>query len=68
MGEYFVYTVTDSNTVTQSKVVLGETIDGNVIVKEGLQAGQKIVTEGLQRVREGAKINAGGAQATKPKQ
>lgn len=56
MGEYFVYKVTDSSTVTQTKVKLGTQVDGNVIVKEGLNAGEQIVTEGLQRVREGAKI------------
>lgn len=60
MGEYFVYTVTDSNTVTQNKVKLGAAIDDKIVVTEGLQVGQKIVTEGLQRVKEGAKIQAGG--------
>lgn len=67
MGEYFVYVVTDSSTVTQTKVKLGTTLKDKIVIKEGLQAGQKIVTEGLQRVREGAKIQqakpgeAGGA-------
>lgn len=61
MGEYFVYTVTDSSTVTQAKVSLGAAIGDKIVVKEGLQSGQKIVVEGLQRVREGAKIQAGTA-------
>jgi membrane fusion protein (multidrug efflux system) len=62
MGEYFVYTVTDSNTVTQSKIKLGATIDDKVVVAEGLQVGQKIVVDGLQRVKEGAKIQTGGSK------
>lgn len=62
MGEYFVYTVTDSSTVTQVKVKLGAAIRDKVVVSEGLQAGQEIVVEGLQRVREGAKIQAGDAK------
>lgn len=60
MGEYFVYLVTDSSTVTQTKVKLGATIKDKVVVAEGLQTGQKIVTDGLQRVKEGAKIQTGG--------
>jgi len=56
MGEYFVYKVTDSSTVTQNKVILGAVTAGQVIIKEGIKPGDRIVTEGLQRVREGAKI------------
>ena len=63
MGEYFVYVVTDSSTVTQTKVKLGTTIKDKVVIKEGLQSGQKIVTEGLQRVKEGAKIQTGAPAA-----
>jgi membrane fusion protein (multidrug efflux system) len=63
MGEYFVYMVTDSSTVTQVKVKLGNAIKDKVVVKEGLQPGQKIVTEGLQRVKEGAKIQTGAPGA-----
>lgn len=59
MGEYFVYKVTDSSTVTQTKVLLGATVEGKAIVKEGLNVGEEIVVEGLQRVREGAKIQKG---------
>lgn len=71
MGEYFVYTVTDSSTVTQTKVKLGTAIKDKIVVKEGLQPGQKIVVEGLQRVKEGAKIQAAApgqaTQAAAPK-
>lgn len=56
MGEYFVYMVTDSSTVTQTRVALGAHIGDRVVIKEGLEKGRKIVIEGLQRVREGAKI------------
>ncbi len=67
MGEYFVYRVTDSSTVTQVKLKLGARMKDQVIVEEGLEAGQKIVVEGLQRVREGAKIQDSDSrgQATK---
>lgn len=63
MGEYFVYEVTDSNTVTQVKLELGTRIENKVIVKDGLEVGQKIVVDGLQRIREGAKIQDSGTKA-----
>ncbi|MFT4061711.1 MAG: efflux RND transporter periplasmic adaptor subunit [Edaphocola sp.] len=67
MGEYFVYRVTDSSTATQVKVKLGPAIGQNVIVEEGIAAGEKIVTEGLQRVKEGGKIQEGNAAAANAK-
>jgi membrane fusion protein (multidrug efflux system) len=56
LGEYFVYVVTDSSKVTQKKVQLGKQIGSNVIVKTGLNAGEKVVVEGVQKLREGAAI------------
>lgn len=61
MGEYFVYMATDSGTVTQTKVKLGNVLGDKVIVKEGLAPGQRIVADGLQRVKEGAKITTDSA-------
>jgi membrane fusion protein (multidrug efflux system) len=56
LGEYFVYVVGDSSKVTQRKVLLGKQLGANVIVKTGLNAGDKIVVEGVQKLREGALI------------
>jgi membrane fusion protein (multidrug efflux system) len=56
LGEYFVYVVGDSNKVSQRKLVLGKQISTNIIVKEGLKEGEKIVTEGVQNLREGSTI------------
>lgn len=56
LGEFFVYIPGDSNKVSQRKVVLGEVIGKDIIVKEGLQQGDKIVTEGVQNLREGVKV------------
>lgn len=57
LGEYFVYVPNDSNKVSQRKVSLGKQVGTNIIVKEGLQSGEKIVVEGVQNLREGAVIN-----------
>lgn len=56
MSEYFVFVVGDSSKVTQKKVTLGTRINNKVIVKNGLNEGELIVTEGTQKIREGAKV------------
>ena len=56
LGEYFVYVATDSNTVTQRKVKTGRSVDSLLIISEGLKPGDRIVTEGVQNLGEGAKI------------
>lgn len=56
LGEFFVYVAGDSSKVSQRKLVLGEPIGANIIVKDGLKAGEKIAVEGVQNLREGATI------------
>ena len=55
MGEYFAYVV-NGNTVSQRKLVLGARIGDKVIVKDGLQANEKIATEGIQKLKDGATV------------
>lgn len=62
LGDFFVYAVTDSNTVTQREVALGRQIGTNVIVKDGVKAGETIVVQGVQNLREGAKITTAPPQ------
>jgi membrane fusion protein (multidrug efflux system) len=57
MGEFFVFVVNDSSKVSQKKVILGTRIKDKVIVKDGLQAGDKIVAEGVQKLKDGAAVN-----------
>ena len=56
MSEYFVFVVGDSSKVSQKKVTLGAHINDKVIVKAGLNGGELIVTEGTQKIRDGAKV------------
>ena len=56
MGEYFVYVLGDSSKVSQHKVALGSRINDKVIVKSGVKAGDKIVVDGVQKVRDGAAV------------
>lgn len=63
MSEYFVYVVGDSSKVSQRKVSLGNRIGANIVVKDGIRAGDKIVTEGIQKLREGAVVKVVGDSA-----
>ncbi len=55
MGEYFVYVV-EHGVASERKIRLGRTLGENVVVSEGLQVGQQIVTEGVQRLRDNAPV------------
>ena len=56
LGEYYVYIPGDSNKVSQRKITPGKQLGLNVIVKDGLKAGEKIVVEGVQNLHEGSKV------------
>ncbi len=56
MGEYFVYVVNDSNKVAQRKIQLGAKLNDKIIVKDGLNEGEKIVVDGVQKLKDGASI------------
>jgi membrane fusion protein (multidrug efflux system) len=55
MSEYFVFVV-DSQKVNQTKVTLGAQLKGKAIVTSGLREGQQIVTDGIQKLRNGAAV------------
>jgi RND family efflux transporter MFP subunit len=52
----FVLTLTPTNTVQYQAVELGPLIDGERVVRSGLEAGEKIVVNGLARVRPGMPV------------
>jgi len=56
-GKSFVWVVGSDNKTSQRAVKVGETIGSNVLILEGLKPGDRIVVEGLQKVREGAMVN-----------
>lgn len=55
-GKYFVWVVSEDNTTSQRPVEVGDRIGSDWVIQEGLQAGERIVVEGLQKVRDGAKV------------
>ncbi|MCR8560107.1 efflux RND transporter periplasmic adaptor subunit [Mucilaginibacter sp. BJC16-A38] len=72
MGEYFVFMAKDSMindktgpdttkkikalVAAQKKVMVGQTIGPNVIIKSGLTPGSRIVTDGVQLLHDGSQI------------
>lgn len=65
----FVLVVGDDNKASYRNVVLGPVVDGLRVVNSGLKPGERIIVNGLQRVRPGAQvapqqtaINAKGAE------
>jgi multidrug efflux system membrane fusion protein len=52
----FVFVVAKDNKAEYRPVVLGPSIDGLRVVRDGLKPGEKIVVSGLQRVRPGAPL------------
>ena len=56
-GKYFVYTVDKNNIVHKKNVELGVTYKDYWVVESGLESGDQIVFEGLQKVKEGLTIH-----------
>jgi membrane fusion protein, multidrug efflux system len=61
-----VFVVKDDDTVEARPVVLGPLDEGLRVVREGLKAEDRVIVDGIQRARVGAKVNphaaAGGGK------
>jgi multidrug efflux system membrane fusion protein len=56
----FVYVVGPDNTVSLRQVALGPSEGGNIAIAKGLQPGDIVVTDGVDRLREGARVELPG--------
>jgi multidrug efflux system membrane fusion protein len=59
----FVFLVKDDQTVTVRGVTLGTTQEDNVAVKDGLSAGDVVVVEGADKLKEGSKVALKGQKS-----
>jgi RND family efflux transporter MFP subunit len=55
-GSLFVWTVAKDSTAHRSKVSIGATNGNHVAIKDGIEMGQRVVTEGYQKLSEGTKV------------
>ncbi|RAJ10926.1 membrane fusion protein (multidrug efflux system) [Chitinophaga skermanii] len=53
LAEVDVLTVDEHNVVRSNKVVRGAIVDSMLIITQGLKIGDKVITEGMQKVRPG---------------
>ena len=63
-GQYQVAVVGSDNTVTMKNVTPGDRVGSLWIVNDGLSAGERVVTEGLQTVKDGMEVIPRPAPAT----
>ncbi len=57
-GKTFLWLIGQDGKAKQRPVKVGELNGSNVIIVDGIQPGERVVVEGLQKVREGAPVNA----------
>jgi membrane fusion protein, multidrug efflux system len=56
----FVYVVAANNTVSLRKVTLGPASGDLVSISTGVQPGEQVVIDGVDKLRDGAKVSTGG--------
>ncbi|RPI70998.1 MAG: efflux RND transporter periplasmic adaptor subunit [Geobacteraceae bacterium] len=56
-GNYQVAVVDADDVVRIRNVKVGERFEGFWIIQEGLKSGERVIAEGIQKVREGVKVN-----------
>jgi|HubBroStandDraft_3_1064219.scaffolds.fasta_scaffold05958_3 membrane fusion protein (multidrug efflux system) len=64
----YVYVVNDKNVAEQRRIKTGVSRDGMTAITEGLQAGEKVIVQGQQRVRPGMVVTPTVAPSTTPAQ
>ena len=58
LGRKFVFVVDDKNVVQYRPVQTGKSVEGLRVITQGLDAGDVVIVNGLQRVRPGVSVNA----------
>lgn len=79
MGEFFVFVLRDTTMMDttvkketrdtigkQHKVKLGPRVGSDVVILSGLQDGDKVITDGFQRLRDGGKVKVGKPTTPSP--
>ena len=57
-GKYSVYVVDDSSRIQARSVTVGPTYHNFWLIQDGLEPGEKVVYEGLQKVRPGVVVQS----------
>jgi membrane fusion protein (multidrug efflux system) len=62
----YVYVVNDKNVAEQRRVTLGQSTPTVAVIASGLKEGEKVVIDGIQRVRPGQPVTPGPANPATP--
>ena len=60
-----VFVLGQNDTVAVRKVEASQPVGGEVIVRTGLEAGERVVVEGAERLRDGMQVEVKGAAGPK---
>ena len=66
-GQAYVFVVTPDNKIEQRNVVANRVIGTNWLIESGLQAGEKVVIDGVGKVRAGATVKIAQPAANQPR-
>ena len=62
----YVYVINDKNVAEQRRVTLGQSTPAVAVIATGLTEGEKVVVDGIQRVRPGQPVTPGPANPATP--
>ncbi len=57
-GAASVFVVGSDGTATVRAVTIGRSVDGNWLIESGLQSGERVIADNLQKIRAGSRVNA----------
>ena len=55
-GSLFVWTIGNDSTAHRTSVGIGETLGNRIVIMNGISNGQRVVTEGYQKLSEGTRV------------
>lgn len=55
-GKNFVWVIGADNKASQRPISVGQPVGGNLLVLDGLKAGERVVVEGIQKLRDGTEV------------
>jgi len=64
-GSLYVWVVDDTMTISKVPVSTGETANGFTVITDGLNLGEKVVTEFAGNLKDGQKVSLGGHKKSK---
>jgi membrane fusion protein (multidrug efflux system) len=65
-GKTFVWLISSDGMANQHAVKTGEQVGSRIVINEGLKAGDRIIVEGVHKVREGMHVTIAPAKSEQP--